>query len=209
MFSMAQYVPFLDNANALLQVRFCFSQVTAGKNITITYIVVGAFGLPIGLLVDKIGFKRYFIILGMCVFTIGHSIILLYPQCTESDVFTEWSGASWGLFLIGIGYCFYANCLIPSIPLVVSKRITGTAFGVMGMLEDAAEAFYPWISGRIVQNAKDPQSGYLHSSLFYVVTGLLGISISILLLFINQKDKLKLDSSSDEKIIKKVKLHAY
>lgn len=138
MFSMAQYVPFLDNANKLFQVRFCFSQVTAGKNITITYVVVAAFGLPIGLLVDKFGFKRYFIIAGMVIFAIGQAIILLTPQCATSDIITQWSAASWGLFLIGIGYCFYANCLMPSIPLVVNSRVTGTAFGIMGMLENIA-----------------------------------------------------------------------
>jgi MFS family permease len=47
MFAIGQYVPFLDNSNILLQVRFCFSQVTAGKNIMITYIVVGMFVFPL------------------------------------------------------------------------------------------------------------------------------------------------------------------
>lgn len=87
MFALAQYVPFLDNVNRLLQERFCFSQVTAGQNITINYAAVGIFGLPIGLLADKIGYKRYFIIVGMCIFTTGQAIILLYPQCIQSTTY--------------------------------------------------------------------------------------------------------------------------
>lgn len=47
---------------------------------------------------------------------------------------TQWSGASYGLLLLGIGFCFYADCLFPSIALVVKKRVTGTAFGIMEML---------------------------------------------------------------------------
>lgn len=100
----------------------------------VTYIVVVMFGLPIGYFVDKLGYKRYLTITGLTIYTIGHAIILGWPQCSVSDAITHWSGASWGLFLIGIGYCFYANCVMPSIPLVVSKKVTGTAFGIMSVL---------------------------------------------------------------------------
>lgn len=124
-------MPFLDNSNKLLQVRFCFSQVTAGQNITVTYIVVGMFGFPLGWLIDRLGFRRYFAVSGMTIFTLGHLIILLFPQCLDSAMVREWSGVSYGLFLLGIGYCFYANCLFPSIALVVRKKVTGTAFGIM------------------------------------------------------------------------------
>lgn len=81
MFSMAQYIPFFDNANKLLQVRFCFSQITAGKNITVTYLVVGMFGFPLGWFIDKIGYRRYFAIFGMLVFAIGHFVVMVFPQC--------------------------------------------------------------------------------------------------------------------------------
>ncbi len=154
MLALAEYVPFLDNANKLLQVRFCFSQVTAGKNITVTYLVVGIFGFPLGWFLDKIGLKRYFSIVCMVIFTLGHFIILVFPQCSQNGVVREWAGVSWGLFLLGIGYCFYANCLIPSIPLVVKKNVIGTAFGIMEMLENVAMAIYPIIAASIIEKAK-------------------------------------------------------
>ncbi len=185
MFALAQYVPFLDNANSLLQKRFCFSQVTAGSNITVTYLVVGLFGLPIGYLVDKLGYKRYFIMVGMSVFALGHIIILTYPQCISILAVTHWCGASWGLFLLGIGYCFYCNCLMPSIPLIVPKKITGTAFGILSVLENTVMAIFPLITGSIIQHAKNDQIGYRHDSLFFVVSGLMGIVFAVLLLFIS------------------------
>lgn len=100
----------------------------------ITYIVAACFSAPLGLLVDKIGYKRYFIIACMTIFAIAHLIILVFPQCEPGTVTNSFSGASWGLFLLGIGYCFYANCVVPAIPLVVRKKVTGTAFGIMQMI---------------------------------------------------------------------------
>jgi MFS family permease len=131
MLAIAQYVPFLDNVNKLIQVRFCFSQVSAGKNVMVTYLVSALFGFPLGILVDKLGYKRYLIMSGMGVFMIAHLIIFVFPQCDGSGPEAVWSGASWGLFLLGFGYCFYANCILPAIPIVVSKRIMGTAFGIV------------------------------------------------------------------------------
>jgi len=82
MFAVALYVCFLDNANKLLQTRFCYTQPSAGRAIMIVYIVAACCSAPLGLIVDKIGFKRYFIITCMIIFTIAHIIILLYPQCS-------------------------------------------------------------------------------------------------------------------------------
>lgn len=134
MFAVALYVTFLDNANKLLQVRFCYTQRSAGKAIMITYIVAACCSAPLGLIVDKVGCKRYFTIATMVIFTLAQLIILVYPQCSEGKVTDSFSGASWGLFLLGVGYCFYANCIVPSIPLVVRKKVTGTAFGIMQMI---------------------------------------------------------------------------
>jgi len=131
MFAIAQYIPFLDNVNHLLQVRFCFSQVSAGRNIMITYLVTSILGFPLDIVVDKLGFKRHLTMIGMTLFMCAHIIILISTACNDPSLNPSWSEASWGLFLLGFAYCFYANCIIPSIPIVVSKKITGSAFGIM------------------------------------------------------------------------------
>ncbi len=84
MFAIAQYIPFLDNVNKLLQVRFCFSQITAGRNIMITYLVTSLVGFPLGIIVDRIGYKRYLTMIGMTLFMTAHIIIYVFPQCVES-----------------------------------------------------------------------------------------------------------------------------
>lgn len=85
MLAIAQYIPFLDNVNKLIQVRFCFSQISAGKNIMITYLVTAFLGFPLGILVDKIGYKRYLTMIGMTIFMFAHVIIYVFPQCDPLD----------------------------------------------------------------------------------------------------------------------------
>lgn len=112
----------------------------------ITYLVAALFSAPLGLIVDKVGFKRYFIIATMVVYIIAHFILLVYPQCDG----TQENGVIAALVLLGVGYCFYANCVLPAIPLVVKRKVTGTAFGIMQMIESIALAFFPIISGFLV-----------------------------------------------------------
>jgi MFS family permease len=124
---MGMYIPFMDNVNRFYQKRFCFTQISAGKVITITYLMSGIVSLPIGFAVDKFGKRRALITMTMMIFLLAHVLILLYPQCDGFELY----GATIGLFLIGIGYSGYANCLISSIPLIVKKKVIGTAFGLM------------------------------------------------------------------------------
>jgi MFS family permease len=149
MWAVSLYVPFMDGANRLYQVRFCFSQVTSGKAIVITYLVAAAGSAPLGLLIDKVGHKRYFMVACFCIFTIAQSFILFFPQCSES----EENGSIVGLALIGLGYCFYGNCIIASIPLVAKKKVLGTAFGLQQMIENFGLAFFPLITGSLVDHA--------------------------------------------------------
>jgi len=80
---MAQYIPFLDNANRLYQKRFCFLQTTAGEMVMITYIATALFSGPLGILVNYFGYRRLFIIGATIIFLIAHMIIWLYPQCID------------------------------------------------------------------------------------------------------------------------------
>jgi hypothetical protein len=50
--------------------------------------------------------------------------------------------------------------------------------------------------------------GYRHSSLFFLVIGLLGILTSIGLLFLKDRTKRKLDATSKDKQVRKLTLHS-
>jgi MFS family permease len=71
----------MDNANRLMQKRFCFSQVGAGQAIMLTYLVCVFISPFIGIAVDKFGKRRYFIVGTALVYLIAHFIFLVYPSC--------------------------------------------------------------------------------------------------------------------------------
>ncbi len=88
----------MDNANRLFQKRFCFSQIGAGKAVMLTYLVCVFVSPFIGVAVDKLGRRRYFIVGTTVVYLLAQFIFLVYPSCV---VDTE-KGAISGLVLIGI-----------------------------------------------------------------------------------------------------------
>lgn len=92
---------------------------------------------------------------------------------------------------------------MPSISLVVKKKITGTAFGIMQMIESIVLAAFPIVNGALIEkgeNNPEMDNGYRSSSLFFFLVGLLGVLTSIGLLFIPDKFKKKLDRSSRTKM---------
>lgn len=195
MCAVSLYVPFMDNANSLYQKRFCFSQVSSGKALVITYLVAALCSPPLGYLIDKVGYKRYFIITSFIIFLVAQMIILFFPQCENAQE----NGSMVGLVFIGLGYCFYGNCILPSVPLVVKKKVTGTAFGIMQMIESIALAFFPLISGAIIDGAPSPSIGYKRDSIFFVCIGVVGLGLSFGLFFIPERAKNKLDRISKQK----------
>ena len=79
--AMSMWIPFLDNVNRMFQKRYCFSQVSAGKAITIAYLTTTIVSVPLGICVDKFGHRRFLSMLGIGVFLVAQILFLSYPQC--------------------------------------------------------------------------------------------------------------------------------
>lgn len=196
MFSVGNYVPFLDGANKFFVERFCFTPVTAGRALVVTYLTSAILSTPLGLLIDYFGHKRILITATLIVFTTAQLFFLFYPQCPDGG--SAETGAIAGLTFLGLGYSLYGNCIVPSVSLVVKKKINGTAFGIMLMAESVAFALFPVINGALIQlgQKNSDSNGYQNSSLFFLSLGIIGITLSMGLNFIPAKLKHKLDRSS-------------
>ena len=81
MFAVGLYVPFMDGAHELFVSRYCFTSISAGKALMITYLVAAFCSPPLGILVDKIGHKRYFIMICMIMYIIAQIILISIKQC--------------------------------------------------------------------------------------------------------------------------------
>ena len=146
---IALWIPFMDNVNRLFQKRFCYSQISAGNVVTLSYLVAVGLCVPLGLIVDHFGKRRHLAVAGLMVFFLAQFIMLVYPQCQQN----EQQGAIAGLILEGVGYAFYATVFISSIPLVCRLKLLGTAFGFMSLLQNIFQFLIPIVTGLVVQNA--------------------------------------------------------
>lgn len=110
----------------------------------VTYFSGALFSVPSGILIDKIGMRRYICIFGSCLLLSVQ--LILYFATEQSHTFIIVLAFSF----LGLGFALYANCALASVSLIVKKKILGTAFGIVQMLESIALCFFPLISGALV-----------------------------------------------------------
>lgn len=53
------------------------------------------------------------------------------------------------LILLGICCAVYCTAIVPSVPMLVDRKLLGTAFGLMEMLQNLALGTFPLISAAI------------------------------------------------------------
>jgi sugar phosphate permease len=97
------------------------------------------------------------------------------------------------LLLLGIGYSFYANVIVAAIPMVVQKKVLGSAIGIMEIISSLAECVVPLVTATMIQNSENKEDGFKKSSFFFFLIGLFGVLTSFSLFFIDRKMKKKLD----------------
>jgi sugar phosphate permease len=90
---------------------------------------------------------------------------------------------------------------VAAIPMVVKKKVLGTAISLMEIISSLAECVVPLITGYLVESAETVEIGFKHSSFFFFIIGLLGVLTSMLLFFIDRKIKKKLDRGDSKFIV--------
>jgi Na+/melibiose symporter-like transporter len=136
-----------------------------------------------------VGYRRFFIIGATLIFFTAHALIWLYPQCDGDSEYAS----TWGLLLIGIGYSFYANVIVAAIPMVVQRKVLGSALGIMEIISSLAECVVPLVTATMIQNSENKEEGFKKSSFFFFLIGLVGVLTSMSLFFIDRKVKKRLD----------------
>ena len=96
--------------------------------IMITYFSAAFFSIPIGMLIDRIGQRRYICIL--CAALILAVQLILYFADANSSLYI----IVLAFAFLGMGLAIYANCALSIVSMIVKKKILGTAFGIIQML---------------------------------------------------------------------------
>ncbi len=119
-----------------------------------------------GRLVDKIGKRTTLMIFGSLMMIPAH---LLLGITYINPVIC--------MIILGAAFVLVPAAMWPSIPLIVSKKRVGTAFGLMTMLQNIGLGLFPWINGKL----RDIFGNYTASQIMFASLGLFGLIFAMLL----------------------------
>lgn len=119
-----------------------------------------------GGLVDRFGHRATLMIGGSVLLALAHGLLgftHLPPQTA--------------MMILGAGFVLVPAALWPAVPLLVEKGRTGTAFGLMTMLQNIGLALFPYLNGALRRGTGD----YTASMGMFVGLGIVGLVLSFLL----------------------------
>jgi hypothetical protein len=96
-----------------------------------------------GFIIDKIGKIGYFMLTSLILFLCSHILFVVFPENIEIIY------ALIPMIIMGLFYATYAAVFWPCIPLVVDKRLVGTAYGVVILINTGkfySKYFFDYLS---------------------------------------------------------------
>lgn len=87
------------------------------------------------------------------------------------------------MIVLGASFVLVPAAMWPAVPLVVDKRIVGTAFGVMTLIQNFGLMAFPYFNGKL----REATGSYSASMIMFASLGLVGLIFAILLLRADRK----------------------
>lgn len=139
---------------------------TAGGTTSIIIFASMCFAPFAGGLVDRIGRRASLMLFGAllmipCYLVLGFTMV------------PPWLP----MILLGAAFVLVPAAMWPSVPLIVEKNVTGTAFGLMTMVQNAGLALFPWLNGRL----RVATHSYEASMVMFATLGACGFVFALLL----------------------------
>jgi len=171
--------PFQAYAPDILVQKFKYSEILAGTIASALIFGTMIFTPIFGWLVDRFGKRAKLMMLGSvllipCHLMIGYTYI---PPVIP-------------IFIVGIALSLVPAALWAAIPMMVPENRLGTAFGVVGYIQNVGLMLFPYLAGRIsdahtTQQVINGQSAnvvdYRSTMLMFALLGAVGFVFSILL----------------------------
>jgi|Deesub1362B_J571_1020462.scaffolds.fasta_scaffold03816_4 MFS family permease len=120
----------------------------------------------LGRMVDKIGRRGTLMIVGSLM------MIPSYLVMGFTDIYPAYP-----MVVLGLAFSLVPAAMWPAVPLIVKKEHTGTAFGLMTMIQNFGLATFPWVVGKL----RDITQDYRVGMVVFATLGLLGLAFAILL----------------------------
>jgi MFS family permease len=157
---------------------------TAGGITSIPIITSMVLSPFVGLIVDKIGKRASLMIVGSIIIVPAHLVMGL---TNIHPVFP--------MMALGAAFVLIPAAMWPSVPLLVKKSLTGTAFGLMTTIQLVGLSLFPILNGWL----RDWTKSYTSSMIMFGSLGFLGLIFAILLKRADQREGGKLENPDREK----------
>ncbi len=119
-----------------------------------------------GSLVDRIGRRASLMVLGSLLLIPGH-LTLGFTMLTPILP----------MIVLGAAFVLVPAAMWPSIPLIVGRNQTGTAYGLMTLIQNFGLMAFPWLNGKLREATHD----YEASMLMFASLGVVGLIFAALL----------------------------
>jgi len=119
-----------------------------------------------GGLVDRIG-KRASLMIGGSLLMIPCYLVLGFTMVPPR----------WPMILLGAAFVLVPAAIWPAVALIVDQKRTGTAYGVMTMVQNAGLALFPWLNGKL----RVATHSYHASMIMFAMLGAAGFTFAMLL----------------------------
>jgi len=158
--------PFLSHAPRLLQKEFGMSAEAAGWYTSLASGSTMIFTPLFGLLVDKFGKRGTIMVVGSLLLIPAH-LLLGMGNVHPAIPF----------IILGLAFSLVPAAMWPSVPILVNEKYLGTAYGMIGWIQNAGLTLFPWLAGLIVD-----RSGYQPMQMMFSSLGVVGMISAFLLL---------------------------
>jgi sugar phosphate permease len=81
------------------------------------------------------------------------------------------------MILLGAAFVLVPAAMWPSVPLIVDKKVVGTAFGVMTFIQNIGLMAFPYFNGKL----REATGTYSASMVMFASLGVVGLLFAILL----------------------------
>ena len=166
----------VGHAEGIVQSAWYFLRhtfATAGGTTSIVIAASMCFAPFAGGLVDRIGRRASLMALGALLMIPSHLVLgfTMMPPYLP-------------MILLGAAFVLVPAAIWPSVPLIVEKNVTGTAFGLMTMIQNAGLALFPWVNGKL----QVATHGYAASAVMFASLGACGFVFALLLLKADKRE---------------------
>jgi len=200
---------FLQMSTKYFDVRFWGSDqssVLPQMMNAIPYILAAFLAPLFGFLVDKFGRSLIYVIVSCFGVTLAQLLMLVWePEshnyCSTGTCTIPWSPIV-GMTIVGTSYSMMAASLWPCVALLVKRKETSTAFGLMTAVQNAGLAIASVLSGQLqnIEEDSNPVGHYKYDIYFFTLCAFSAGIFAILLLINDARDRGMLNATASRKL---------